>query len=130
MYDDHDPADAPTNNGVYLIYYKKGNETWGTLDIRVGVNEKKLSAFEINIFPNPASNFFTLTISNSENKNISLLLANILGQKVFSEDALRSTTQSRSTSSFQIDASRLSSGIYFLQIDIGGEKVFRKIAKE
>jgi len=42
-----------------LVYYKKGQITWGTPLVITGVQDKEIES-KIKVFPNPANNFITI----------------------------------------------------------------------
>ena len=81
---------------------------------------------ELLIYPNPSSTFFYINLANIKNNPVSLILVNLMGEKVFT------TTEKSQQNNFtqQIDVRNLPVGIYFLQADVGGEKIIKKIIKE
>jgi len=77
---------------------------------------------DIRIYPNPASQSITITWQSVVRGNIDITVANVLGEKIFTEQ--RQTLNSR----YQIvlDVSSLTNGIYFLKIESEGQLVNRK----
>ncbi len=82
----------------------------------VGINEANFS--KLNVFPNPADDLLTIEGINLQTANISMI--NIFGQKVF-------INQSIQTDYTLIDCSDLSTGIYFISIEINGQVETRKV---
>ncbi|MEE4255394.1 MAG: hypothetical protein V2I47_00005, partial [Bacteroidales bacterium] len=56
---------APNNHSIRLLYFKKGEEEWGTPNPVVGIPILKQQRNDIQIYPNPARD--NLQISSSEN---------------------------------------------------------------
>ncbi len=106
---EHQSSGDITNWSVYdenLVYYKKGNTTWGTLitiTIPTSIEENALS--QIKFYPNPVENIFTI-----ENlvEDCRYKLMDING-KIVKEGYFVNSTNSINTIDFD-------SGIYFLQL--------------
>ncbi len=97
-----------------------GNEiTLNTL-VGVGIKENNIDN-SISLYPNPTNG--KIQISNTKNKVQEVGVYNMLGERIYSS----STTQ---YSSFEIDLSTQPNGIYFVEIKIENEKVFKKAIKE
>jgi len=99
--------------GIYsfqnLCYFKKGNEEWGT-ELIVDVEDFQGDESEYLIFPNPADDF--LFISLPENSfNAVIRFYDMTGQLLFQKEI-------RLSNDF-IDVSRLSPGLYFLNLQSG-----------
>lgn len=86
-----------------LVYYKKGDEEWGEEQTIVGLNELN-NENEIQIFPNPASDY--INIQSQENAVIQIY--NSTGQIIL--------TQKTNSSNAQIDVSVLPAGVYFVNL--------------
>ncbi len=89
-----------------LLYYKKGNTTWGTpitIAIPTGVEENALS--QIKFYPNPVENLFTIE-NLVEDCRYKLMDIN---EKIVKEGYFVNSTNSINTIDFD-------SGIYFLQL--------------
>jgi hypothetical protein len=98
-----------------LVYYKKGEVSWGnpiTITGISGVSEAK----DIMIFPNPAINQINITISNSNYQALQIFIYDIQGK-------LQKTISLKSSNSM-INISDLNSGIYILKI-ADSEKVLK-----
>lgn len=80
----------------------------------------------LNVSPNPFKNNLSVSIQKSNIKQLTFSVHNILGHQVF-------TQLEKSTSSVyqkEIDLSNLLKGIYFLQANVDGQRIVRKIIKE
>ncbi|MBL0047465.1 MAG: T9SS type A sorting domain-containing protein [Bacteroidetes bacterium] len=92
------------------------------LNYNTGLSVRKvaLNSF-VTLFPNPASNVLNVILDNKINQKVNIRMFNSLGQKVISASFL--------TPNVKFDISTLSSGIYWIEIDIGTEIFSRKIIK-
>ena len=68
----------------------------------------------VDIFPNPVDDMLNLSLTNSNIKELSISMFNSNGIRVYSQ-----TNLTTSSSFLQIDVSKFSSGIYFIQIQSG-----------
>ncbi len=90
------------------------------------VDVSHIQALEsFNLFPNPAQEQATLSLSLSQAKDIQVVLVNALGQQI-------SVVQYPNVQTVQhlFDMRELSSGMYFVQISIGNEQIARKLVKQ
>lgn len=78
----------------------------------------------INIYPNPAINELTIEFEGDIFQDVDLTIFNILGEVVFS------STDQYAYHRKIIDISSLATGLYFIEINVGEEKVVKKIVKE
>jgi hypothetical protein len=96
--------DNPFFSERQLVYFKKGNEEWGTSNlipfIGLSHHEKKQSI----VIPNPASDH--IKISTKENSEIQIF--NSTGQLILSQNA--------NTVNTQLDISAFPAGVYFLNL--------------
>lgn len=83
----------------------------------VNVNELKNKTLEINLFPNPASNF--LNIVSSENKNLNINIYNLLGKNVYSKKSVNPIST--------IDVSELPSGMYIVNVVSENSQISKRI---
>lgn len=77
----------------------------------VGIDDAPLVAGQLQAYPNPASTFITLSLQGIEFDKGHLSMVNLLGQEVISFPLTKAMQQS-----FQIDVSRLNSGVYVLRL--------------
>ncbi len=117
-----------TSDGNYkLICHKSTNScfTSDTLQIAVGnttsIKETTLNN-AVSIYPNPASNQFTVKVNSSLNINAKLILFDMLGKKQLEQPI----TQGEQT----FDVQFLKVGIYFIEVTTGEEKWIQKLIIE
>jgi len=75
------------------------------------------------LFPQPAGNVLNVSIQNNENENANITVYSAMGQKMIEMNSL-------SGNMFQIDLSDLSSGIYYLELNLDGVVTKSKIIKQ
>jgi hypothetical protein len=111
-------ADAYTDNLIYYLTVAKTDLT--------GVKEVS-DIHGVNVYPNPATDhvYVDLSLSNSEKVQVSVV--NLLGQQVYSNNY---GTLNNGAQSLKINTGNLNSGIYFVSIQAGDNKVTRKIVVE
>ena len=80
------------------------------------VNVPEIEKKNPTIYPNPATNNFTINLGNDEKANIQLF--NIVGQQVYSETI---------TGTAQVNVSNLNSGVYMLKINQNGKVYTTKV---
>lgn len=90
-----------------LVYFKKGDVSWGNPLIISGISNISTEK-NIIIYPNPARNHINVTISNSNYHGLDIFIYDSLGK-------LQKTTRLPSYNS-TISVSDLNSGIYILKI--------------
>jgi len=94
------------------------------LDISVATTELESKTQKINLYPNPATNELTIEIDEDGYFNVGITLLNVLGEVVYfspGENIGRKKT---------IDISALATGIYFVELNIDGNRVVEKVVKE
>ena len=80
------------------------------------VNVPELEKTNPTVYPNPATNNFTVNLGNDEKANIQLF--NIVGQQVYSETI---------TGSAQVNVANLHSGVYMLKVNQNGKVYTTKV---
>ena len=80
------------------------------------VNVPELEKNNPTVYPNPATNNFTVNLGNDEKANIELF--NIVGQMVYSETI---------TGSAQVNVANLHSGVYMLKVNQNGKTYTTKV---
>jgi hypothetical protein len=93
-------------------------------DISTGVIDAQITqTSSIKVYPNPSSSHLQLELDNAYTGEISIRLYNILGQEVFQTSDLK--TDRLFTKTLSLDY--LSSGIYFLQTQLGKTSLSKKL---
>jgi hypothetical protein len=101
-----------------LVYFKKGNETWGNPHLITGIDNSKQLKNSLELFPNPTRYFITVTSSS----NITMFKVFTLEGKLVSESSLNS-------SRVKIDLPE-DLGVYFIQlVDAKGNSTQHKVIK-
>ncbi|HKR04705.1 MAG TPA: kelch repeat-containing protein [Bacteroidia bacterium] len=124
--------DADENFWLFGGYYAS---MWRfTLDTACGVcpvpnsvhQNNPPKADELLIFPNPANSSFTILFSSAERQTIQLRIYNSLGEQIyFSKEVIAKGKFEK-----EINAENLSSGIYFLQLQMKNGMMSRKVLVE
>jgi hypothetical protein len=109
----HYYCDNTYSMNEYIVYFKKGDETWGTpLNPPVSVNENEKSLV-IHVFPNPAKNFIFIEIPDFDNKRSANISVFDLNGKVVFKDRLKEKN-------LKIDTSNWPEGLFFFRISSDG----------
>jgi Secretion system C-terminal sorting domain len=90
-------------------------------DAATSVDDKILSS-QIQIAPNPASDFIDFNFSLTENKNLNIQVLNNVGQVVFNQKYAQILRGSE-----KIDVTHLQSGLYIVQISDGVKQTYKKV---
>lgn len=90
----------------------------------VGVEENNL-VNGINVYPNPMTDLASVDFNLSTDNNVSIVLVNTVGQLVKTENL---GNMSAGIHTYQLDASSLSNGLYFLNITVGNSVITKKVA--
>ncbi len=89
----------------------------------VGITKSVTPSNTFQIYPNPSGNIFTITDFSGKNSLSSLIVTDLQGRVIISE-------QNQKRESVQhIDLSAFPKGVYILQVNDGGEKTVRKLVK-
>jgi hypothetical protein len=98
-----------------LVYYKKGETTWGSPLIITGNTDIELTS-KIKVFPNPAKNYLNIIFEKDINSDLTIDIFDINGRSIISLklDSFDS----------KINISDLGPGIYIYKL-VGNEKVFK-----
>ncbi len=120
-------------NGKYSIKLQ-ADYTGGTDDtlkinyITIGsnsaVNKLQENTIDVNIFPIPTSSSINVHFSNSTKKH-AIVLYDILGKVIDT-----TTDWTKDLSYATINLNEITSGIYFIKIDINGQEICKRIIKE
>jgi hypothetical protein len=90
-------------------------------DAATGVDDKVLSN-QIQIAPNPASDFINLNFNLTESKDLTVQILNTVGQSVFAQKYAQILRGSEN-----INITHLQSGLYIVQISDGIKQTYKKI---
>lgn len=88
----------------------------------VGIKKNSLLYNGIDIFPNPSNGDFTLITSLTSSQNLVIHVYNILGEIVYTE-----TMQQAKQNLLEIKMSDSPTGIYFVEVNNGEEKIVKRI---
>jgi len=93
----------------------------------VGIDQKNNDLAAITVYPNPVKDVAKVSMNLKQNANVSVDLTNLVGQQILSLNKGYMTT---GLQQFSIDASSLSSGVYFLTVRVNGQKFTQKLIVE
>lgn len=96
-----------------------------TLTGASSINEEISPVNSINIFPNPVSTESTVDFNLTESNEVTVKVVNRIGQTVTVESLGKLEAGNQS---YTLDASALSSGLYFIELHVGNGVVARKIS--
>lgn len=82
-----------------------------------------VSKVSINVFPNPAKEVVTVSLSNVSSSSVSVTLIDMLGKTVF-ESVYSVNT---SAQNLGIDLNKINPGVYFIHVIAGNEKLTKRI---
>ena len=91
-----------------------------TVCITATTSLKEYSLNKIDLYPNPTSGKLTITLEVSNATSVTI--RNSLGQLMLVDNQ-------SSSGNLELDISSYPTGIYFLQLEVGGEMVTKKIVK-
>lgn len=116
--------------GTYQLKYK-ATDAWGNMDsamrtvvvvdtVSVGVNENEMNFAQLAVFPNPASNYITVSGNFVKTQPVTITVVDILG-KVVSTRTVRGTKFNETLST-----ENLNNGVYFCTIsNASGSKTLK-----
>lgn len=110
--------------GLYTVVVtdSKGCQQGGHADVANGMTDKLLMK-HIEVYPNPATDILFIDFKLINIPNVSLEIYDVLGNKVFHNTSLKLPKN-------KLDLTLLSSGIYFLKLNLNGNSVMKKIVKQ
>ncbi|HWY97515.1 MAG TPA: T9SS type A sorting domain-containing protein [Bacteroidia bacterium] len=91
-----------------------------------GINNISTPDVDINVYPNPALNSFTVQMNLKERENVEFTLYNSLGQLVYTKNLSKQWGMINE----KIDVTSLAEGIYLLKVNAGNEFYTKKIIKQ
>ena len=89
--------------------------------VGITVNSKEVA--ELNVFPNPANDYFNLTFVNENAVNVNVEITNAIGQTVKKENLL----SSKGLVNHTFNVADLKAGVYFVKISVGEKSSVRKL---
>lgn len=95
-------------------------------DCSVSINELETNAL-INIYPNPSPSQLTIEFELAETKNALIEIKNMLGQTL---KTINNGAFTKGSNKIEIDISKFSNGIYFVQVQSENKVMSRKFVKE
>ena len=109
--------------GVYTLCVADGNgcTTCAPVTVTFATGIDVQASSSISIYPNPTENW--ITVSLEEGTATSVTIRNSLGQLLLS-DKIKTTNQ------VALDLSSYPTGIYFLQLEVDGQVITKKVVKE
>ncbi len=93
----------------------------------VGVEQKAAELASVSIYPNPVKNIAKVSLNLTQNANVTVDVTNLVGKQIMS---LNKGNMSAGSQQFSIDASNLTSGIYFVTVIVNGQKYSQKMIVE
>lgn len=117
------------NGSGATVYFNNGQYTtqstrWFEANTSVGIEENSL-VNSISIFPNPVVGKSTIDFNLTQVNDVTIKVLNNIGQVMMNEN-LGKLNAGHQT--YTLDASALSSGLYFVEIQTGNSVVTRKIS--
>jgi PKD repeat protein len=125
------PVHTYSQSGEYMVTLTSENEcgfSSATITIQVvvtGVGEIP-GISEFNVYPNPNSGRFTLTLKGEPQTSLELSFTNVLGQRLLNERVNFNTGQISREFSF----GQLPAGMYIFQVKSGDKAIFKKLIIE
>jgi hypothetical protein len=115
--------DADNVDGLNdIIYAKIPVGDLGNCPVPTGIKTMNSLAANLNFYPNPASTNGTIEVVLNENSKLDITVLNSVGQTVYNTSVNGNTGSNK----VNVDLSSLSSGLYFYQVKIGGNKAITK----
>ena len=101
-------------NSTFIDNINVFAETFGVVDLDLGT---------ISIYPNPTSEYVHIGINSMFGEQYKLKMTNSLGQNIFSNEGINEQNGVLET----LNVSDLSSGLYFITIQVGGQSITKKL---
>jgi hypothetical protein len=98
----------------------------GGCDFPIGVQKNEELA-TVAVYPNPVKDLAKVSLNLKQNANVTVEVTNLVGQQVMS---FNKGSMSAGNQTFSVDASQLSSGVYFVSVIVNGQKYTQKMVKE
>ena len=102
--------------------------TWGTSCVPAfptGISDQNAAKLTASVYPNPLKGIASIKVTVPQQGTVTIQITNLVGQTVMSL-----TKNVETTETFNLDASQLTSGVYFYTVKQGNQKVTGKIIVE
>src|SRR6185369_14532526 len=106
-----------TDVQVYNAYYK-GKIDFASYFRLADLNESTASLYNLNVYPNPASNSITVMLNSESSSTATMEITNLMGQTVYANQIQPENANTINTEKFE-------NGIYMLRVTEDGQ-VFNK----
>jgi hypothetical protein len=121
----------PVDNSFWTFQEYASTSYWGTVAANIvggpsAVNTLTANNTSIEVYPNPTTGRFNITMHNLPAGSYAISLYNILGQKIIEQQ----TTASSSYYTMPMDISMLPSGMYFIRVVSGNGEWAQRITKQ
>jgi PKD repeat protein len=113
---------------AFESYNRSGNNLFIddiTISGLVAVNERKHTGTHVSVFPNPAEDEVTITMT-AEGNTVTITLLNMQGQSLFTLDSKSSDNHFTEV----INLQPYPDGVYFLRLVTGNESIIKKVIKQ
>ncbi|MDP1623140.1 MAG: T9SS type A sorting domain-containing protein [Bacteroidales bacterium] len=94
---------------------------------QVGIDQKKADIASVNVYPNPVKDFVKVNVNLKQSANVNVEVSNLIGKQVMT---INKGNMSAGSQTFSVNATQLSSGIYFITVNVNGQKFTQKMIVE
>lgn len=114
---------------TYIVYVTNANGCTNSdtvvvnVSLCTGINGSTSLSMTLDIYPNPSTGAFNISIGNEMGSKLKLEIMSIDGQLVFLKESVRTTGE-------QIDISDLAKGVYFLKVSDQDQVIIKRIVLE
>jgi len=112
---------------VAAIWYVNDLEGIDTTATQIAKEPKTDVTKGFSVYPNPSSGRFNITYRLKEEANVRIQLYDMFGKKV--REIVQNQPRSKGTHNLEFTDRRLSSGVYYLNLNVNEQKMVRKIVK-
>jgi hypothetical protein len=98
----------------------------GNIGFPIGLAENNDMA-RVVVYPNPVKDYAKVSLTLKQNANVTVEVTNLVGQQVMT---LNKGNMTAGAQHFNLDATKLGSGVYFVTVYVNGEKFTQKLVVE